>query len=100
MGSAAGRWGSRRISRSRSRGRTVRIIALTVPALSAERERCLARGMTGYLAKPFRAHDRFAVIEGRTAATADTAAAAAPPVDLAGFRGTMREAGAEAAVDG
>src|SRR5438477_559488 len=86
--------------RALPRGRSLPIIALTAHALSGERERCLERGMTGYLAKPFKAHDLFAVIEGRTAATTDTVAAPPPPVDLAAFRGTMREAGAEEAVDG
>ena len=86
--------------RALPQGRTLPIIALTAHALSGERERCLERGMTGYLAKPFKAHDLFGAVEGRTAATPDTAAAPPPPVDLAAFRGTMREAGAEAAVDG
>ncbi|OLC71984.1 MAG: hypothetical protein AUH78_17055 [Gemmatimonadetes bacterium 13_1_40CM_4_69_8] len=81
-------------------GRTLPIIALTAHALSGERERCLERGMTGYLAKPFKAHDLFGAVEGRTAATAHAAAAPTPPVDLAAFRRTMREAGAEEAVDG
>src|SRR5216110_3710612 len=81
-------------------GGTLPIIALTAHALSGERERCLERGMSGYVAKPFKAHDLFGAVEGRTAATPDTAAAPPPPVDLAAFRGTMREAGAEAAVDG
>src|SRR5437899_8458055 len=60
--------------RALPRGRSLPIIALTAHALSGERERCLERGMTGYLAKPFKAHDLFAAIERRTAATADTAA--------------------------
>src|SRR5438094_84742 len=81
-------------------GRLLPIIALTAHALSGERERCLERGMTGYVAKPFKAHDLFAAIEGRTAPTTDSADSPAPRVDLAAFRRTMQEAGAEAAAAG
>jgi PAS domain S-box-containing protein len=86
--------------RALPQGRTLPIIALTAHALSGERERCLARGMSGYLAKPFKAHDLFAAVEGWAAQPSDTAPTPAPAVDLAAFRRTMEEAGAAEAVDG
>src|SRR5437016_26908 len=86
--------------RALPQGRTLPIIALTAHALTGERERCLERGMSGYLAKPFKAHDLFAVVEGRGTQPADTTAAPSPAVDLAAFRRPMEEAGAAEAVDG
>ena len=87
-------------------GRDVPIVALTAHALAGDRERCLAAGMNGYLTKPFKAHDLFATVEKWTEAAplnpvASAPAAGAPaPVDLDGFRASMRDAESEDAVDG
>ncbi len=87
--------------RALPKGKDLPIIGLTAHALSGERERCLSHGMTDYLAKPFRSHELFALVEGTAepkAATAPPLEPLAPPVDLEGFRATLREAGAEQAL--
>jgi signal transduction histidine kinase/DNA-binding response OmpR family regulator/HPt (histidine-containing phosphotransfer) domain-containing protein len=87
--------------RALPQGKDLPIIGLTAHALSGERERCLSHGMTEYLAKPFKAHELFALVEGTghgKPAAAAPAPATAPPVDLEGFRATLREAGAEQAL--
>ncbi len=49
--------------RERVTGQRVRIVAMTAHAMNSDRERCLAAGMDGYLAKPIDPHMLFAVVE-------------------------------------
>jgi signal transduction histidine kinase/CheY-like chemotaxis protein len=59
----------------------VPIIALTASATPADRDRCLAAGMDGYVTKPFRAAELFGVVERYqpTPAPALAGLATAPP---------------------
>jgi two-component system sensor histidine kinase/response regulator len=48
-------------------GRHLRVVAMTAHAMSADRDRCLAAGMDGYISKPVEPPVLFAVVEQRDA---------------------------------
>jgi CheY-like chemotaxis protein len=78
----------------------LRIVALTAHALQDEKQRCLSAGMDGYLSKPFRPHELFAIIEGWGSASDIEEPSEPPsrPIDIAAFRAQLREAGIEDAL--
>jgi two-component system, sensor histidine kinase and response regulator len=70
--------------RERINGRHVPIIAMTAHALKGDRERCLAAGMDGYIAKPIHAEDLRRVMDGLVPPTAPVVAPV-PVVDGSGL---------------
>jgi CheY-like chemotaxis protein len=92
-----------RAIRASPSGSGLRIVAITAHASAADKERCLAAGMDDYLSKPFKARDLFTAVEGLAEPTAASAlagesAARAAPVDVAGFREALRQAGVEESI--
>jgi two-component system, sensor histidine kinase and response regulator len=55
--------------KEKSTGSHIPIIAMTAHALKGDQDRCLAAGMDGYISKPIRTSELFAVIEKLTAKT-------------------------------
>lgn len=82
---------TRRIREQEQRsGYHVRIVAITANVLPEDRERCLASGMDGYLAKPINPRELRAVLQGEPTAAPAPVATAAPastpaPADTPAF---------------
>jgi two-component system sensor histidine kinase/response regulator len=94
-----------RVIRSSPSGAGLRIVAVTAHASDVDRERCLAAGMNDYLSKPFKARDLFTAVEGWGEPAAASAppresAAVSAPVDVTGFRDSLRQAGVEESIGG
>jgi CheY-like chemotaxis protein len=50
--------------KEKTTGSHLRIVAMTAHAMQGDRERCLAAGMDGYIAKPIHAKDLMQAVEG------------------------------------
>jgi PAS domain S-box-containing protein len=82
-------------------GHRPRILALTADAMAAERDRCLAVGMDGYLTKPIRPAELMAALEQWEAGIDPDMESDSPrgdAVDVERLRSELREGGAEDAL--
>jgi PAS domain S-box-containing protein len=69
----------------RTTGGHVRVVALTAQAMRGDRERCLATGADGYLAKPFSAEELESAVRGDLMPPAAASAAGSPVLDVEAF---------------
>ncbi|NUQ61281.1 MAG: response regulator [Pirellulales bacterium] len=82
-------------AKEKTTGGHIPVIAMTAHAMKGDRERCLAAGMDGYIAKPFRAQHLFEVIEAVVGRSPAPTAASEPqietrePLDWAGLLQTV-----------
>jgi CheY-like chemotaxis protein len=71
---------TRRIRRRENGNRRIPIVAMTANAMQSDREKCLAAGMDGYLAKPFSLAQVRALVEKYCGAPGQTCSTSAVPM--------------------
>jgi CheY-like chemotaxis protein len=67
--------------REKATGRHIPIVAMTAHTMKGDRERCLAAGMNGYIAKPVQAEVLFREISAALSGSQPSSPAPQPPVD-------------------